>query len=164
MELRSGQKFLCALAAGLLLAAPLLAQDAPPVHNREGMRYVTGGIGSDEAAAMKAAARDYSLRLLFVEAGSGAYLADVRVIVKDRNHKTLLDAEGTGPFLHVGLPPGTYEIAAEADGVKLTRRATVPARGAASLTLAWPAAKETASPSKPDQADAERRGCCKKPR
>lgn len=83
------------------------------------IRYATGGIGTDEVAAFKAAAPKYPLELLFAQKASpnDVYLADVKVIVKGESGKILLDTVSGGPFLLAQLPPGTYRIEASHDGV-----------------------------------------------
>jgi len=42
------------LLASLLLPIGALGEDAPPVQTQNGVSYVSGGVGSDEAKAIKA--------------------------------------------------------------------------------------------------------------
>jgi hypothetical protein len=80
--------------------------------------YITGGIGEDEAAAFRHAARTYPLEMLFVQKArpKDEYLADVRVSVRDRFGNSLLETTAEGPFLLAKLPAGKYKIEAEYRG------------------------------------------------
>lgn len=89
------------LGGGLLVGMPTDAaqsahhaqnmQDAqigplPPEHSVGDVTYLSGGIGADEASAMKQAAPRYPLELMFVakdQDGHDAYLAADQVIVRD---------------------------------------------------------------------------------
>ncbi len=82
------------------------------------VRYATGGIGADEAAAFKAAAPKYPLELLFAQKASpnDVYLTGVQVIVRGPSGQVLLDTVSSGPFLLLRLPAGKYRIEASSDG------------------------------------------------
>uniref|UniRef100_UPI00286E5FF8 hypothetical protein n=1 Tax=Deinococcus sp. TaxID=47478 RepID=UPI00286E5FF8 len=80
-----------ALALGLACAA--FAQvGLPPLQTFGSMSYITGGIGLDESTAMKAAEKDFALSLLFAQTTRGEYLADVKLSIKDKAGKTMLEA------------------------------------------------------------------------
>jgi hypothetical protein len=114
-----------------------------------GVSYLCGGIGQDEAAQMKQAARDHGLMLTFA-ARNGSYLADVNVDITDASGNTVLRTTCDGPIMLVDLPKaGNYRIRAEAGGYTLTRTARVaPAGHAKSLVMAWPQqAVEAESPA-----------------
>ena len=71
----------------------------------------------------------------------GAYLADVRVRIADPKGGVILDAVSDGPMFLAKLPPGRYQVVAEANG--LARTTTVDAgSGAKRVTLLWPAAAD----------------------
>lgn len=101
-----------------------------------GIRYVTGGVGANEAAAMRAAAPRYGLALVFATR-TGAFQADVDVTVKDHNRKELLSVV-SGPILLLDLPPATYIVEANLNGATATRRVAVPARGHRQAVLQLP--------------------------
>ena len=80
----------------------------------------------------------YNLRIVFAEAGTGAYLADVEVTIAPigpgPSYGPFREA---GPLLYVVVKPGTYRIHATYGG--LTRTADVKVgKGTAALTLYWP--------------------------
>ena len=66
------------LATGLIVAAPVLSTDsaALPAEQVQGnISFVTGGVGEDEAAALKRAAARYPLQLQFVQKNAGRNVA-----------------------------------------------------------------------------------------
>ena len=128
-----------ALALGLAGAA--FAQDGlPPVRTFGSVSYVTGGVGLDESAAIKAAEKDFSLSLLFAQTKRGEYLSDVKLSIKDKAGKTVLEAVSDGPMLLAKLPAGVYKISAEHEGTVLAKTVRVEAKGVARATFVWQAA------------------------
>ena len=135
-------------AVGALLAANLFAPGCavavtmgslPPEQTQGSISYVTGGVGKDEADAMKAAAAQYPLSLEFVRhAGPrGEFLANVEVTIKDRAGKTVLETTSDGPFLLAKVPAGKYTVIAQAGGQTRTLRATVKPRNPEHLIVLW---------------------------
>lgn len=111
----------------------------PTAQSQNGVTYLSGGVGEGQAAAIKAAAANYSVMLTFADP-SGAYLADVKVMISDQKGKPVLDTVSTGPMLLVDLPPGQYRLNAEYKGntqsqAMSVKTKTTPTR----LTLRWPA-------------------------
>ena len=141
-------KFLCCtLLAGLtgVIAAPTLyAQDehnALPAATTEGdVSYLSGGIGLDESTAMKNAASQYSLELVFsAKAGANAdYLANVPVKISRPAGKTIIDTVSQGPYFLANLPDGNYQIEASRKGVVKTARITLKKGSHQRLVFSWP--------------------------
>ena len=112
----------------LLLLAPLAlagldhppAHAARPEHTQGSIAYKSGGVGSEEADEMKAAAADYPLTLELAAAGPerDPYLADARVEIRDFKGNAVLDTTTEGPFLLVRLPSGTYTLDVEWNGAQ----------------------------------------------
>lgn len=100
--------------------------------------FVSGGVGGDERAAMQAMRADYNLSLLFSVAGSGEYLSDVKVSIKDSSGNNLLDAVSDGPMLFAKLKPGRYTVSADNNGQVMRKTATVGNSRLTSLAFAWP--------------------------
>ncbi len=101
--------------------------------------YISGGIGSDEAAEMKSMASRYALEVVSVtKAGpKEQYTADFRIIIKDTAGKTLVDAMSEGPFFFVNLPEGRYQVDASQDGVRKSQRVSIKRRGHLRLVFVW---------------------------
>ncbi|SNS35212.1 hypothetical protein SAMN06265795_102338 [Noviherbaspirillum humi] len=108
-----------------------------------GIGYLCGGVGEDEAKAMKEAASGYDLLLTFA-AQDGAYLADVRVDIADGSGRPVMEAHCDGPMMLVDLPSGTYRVRAEVKGRMLSRMVRVSrngeGNGLARTVMAWPRA------------------------
>ncbi|RST50307.1 carboxypeptidase regulatory-like domain-containing protein [Variovorax sp. DXTD-1] len=102
------------------------AQSAMPQWKGEGaVRYVCGGIGSDESNAMRAAMKEHPLALLFARS-DGAYLADVQVDIKGAAGAPSLALRASGPVCLVDLPAGRYTVdAATAGGSVQSQSVTV---------------------------------------
>ena len=119
---------LTAFAASLTLTtlaiiSPLSNADTsslPSVATQGAVSYVTGGVGEDEADAFKRAAAEYPLELLFAQRAQpkDMYLADVKVIIRDRSGRPVLETTAEGPFLLARIPAGTYQVEAEFGGLK----------------------------------------------
>jgi hypothetical protein len=100
--------------------------------------YVSGGFGQEEREALAAVAKDYNLKLVFAEKGSGAYLADVKVSIAGMKGQTILDAVvSNGPWFLVKLPAGRYKITADAEGKTLVRNATITGGRHTQLHFYW---------------------------
>ncbi len=106
------------LMAGSLLAFGSALAAAMPVQTAGDIRYVSGGIGSDEVAAIKEQAGNYSLVLEFAErAGKRErYIADVDVDISGARGAPVLSVRTDGPFLLVDLPAGSYKVSATYKG------------------------------------------------
>jgi len=113
-----------------------LASDMPTERMYQSTPYVTGGIGSPEADAMRQAASDYSLAMTFA-AQTGQFVADVDVAVKNRDGQLVLQANDAGPMLLTNLPAGRYQIEASYQGQTQTRNVTVADAGTTKVVLQW---------------------------
>ncbi len=129
---------LCALASGVCLADEVAL---PAVQQQGAVSFVTGGIGSDEAAAFRAAAARYNLRLTLA-AVSGEFFAGVKVSLRDAQGKSVVDAVSDGPYLFLNVPPGKYQVTADNEGQVQTRNAVVHAKGGTELYFRWKTAPE----------------------
>jgi len=115
-------RFWNALAvAGLLFASSLAAQTSfqPREHTQGSVSYVTGGVGEDEAQAMRAAAADYPLTLELAAAAGGPrdeYISNAAVEIRDSRGTPVLQTRTDGPFLLVRLPSGSYNVDVEWNG------------------------------------------------
>jgi hypothetical protein len=141
-------KIVCKIFVGILtlgLTGAVLAQgDLPPLRTFGSVSYVTGGIGLDEASAIKAAEKDFALSLLFAQSKRGEYLSDIKVSIKDKAGKTVLEIVSDGPMLLARLPAGAYKVSADYGGTVLTKPVQVGGKGVTRATFVWqPTAKAT---------------------
>lgn len=113
-----------ALTVGMSLLAAVVFGDlvAAPVQERRGeIAIVHGGIGEGDRALIAQQAPDHNLKLTFARKGSGAYLADVQVVVRNKQGAVLVDTLASGPWLVARLPEGEYSVSATERDVTLTQ-------------------------------------------
>lgn len=86
------------------------------IHNDQGIRYVSGGVGESERTELNAQSPQFNLRLMFAMQGSGNYLSAVRVSILDARGEKILVTESKGPWFLAQLPPGDYTVEASVPG------------------------------------------------
>jgi hypothetical protein len=120
------------LIGGLLLAAALMlwaslawAQTLPGMQSRNGVQYLSGGIGKDEADALKQAEAGYPLTLEFASSTNreadderAPYVSGTSVNIIDARGNDVLNVRSEGPLLLVDLPKGNYTVDAQWNGVR----------------------------------------------
>lgn len=127
------------LGLSSLLFSEAMAQSAAstPAEQHYGkVAYLSGGIGEEERDEMRLRERDFNLKLLFAER-SGAYLADVDVLLLNAKGETVLDAKSVGPFLLVQLASGRYGIKVSTNGQMQQGRLSIPAQGKSRGAFRW---------------------------
>ncbi|MFZ6741665.1 hypothetical protein ACO0LC_00385 [Undibacterium sp. JH2W] len=81
--------------------------------SQKGITCVSGGIGSSEREELQQQTGQYNFWLRTVANKSGAYLADIKIIVRDEKTKSvLLSTAMDGPWLFLALPEGRFEVEA----------------------------------------------------
>ena len=125
-----------ALAFALPAFADSEAVALPPVQSMNGIKYVEGGIGKDEALAMQKEGRGYPLNLVFSAGPQNQFVAEVRVIIKD-GAKTVFEDVADGPIFLVDLPSGKYSVEAEFRGKTVKQTAQVQGKQALRLDFHW---------------------------
>ena len=113
-------------AMTVLCAGSATLAQMPPMQGQGAARYVCGGIGSDESAALRAAMKSHPLSLLFARP-DGGYLAEVAVTLKDASGASALSLRADGPVCLIDLPAGNYSVEATSEGV--SKRQTVSIGG-----------------------------------
>ena len=134
---------LSVVALGALLVAAAAAQTGalPAVQQSGSVRYMSGGIGSDESQAMQAEGRQWPLTLEFTvnTQPRADYAANVQVTVHDAKNQVALQAKANGPFMLVKLAPGHYTVDALYGGKTLHQSVTIVAGQPAKSMFTWPA-------------------------
>jgi hypothetical protein len=130
------------LAVAALLAAlcGAAAAQLPPRQTRDGITFLSGGIGADEEAEIRRAAADFGMQLEFTELERGAlrgkWTADVEMVIKAGN-QPLLRARSEGPLMLVRLRPGAYFVEATRGAARQVRRVEVRAGAVARERFVW---------------------------
>jgi hypothetical protein len=103
------------LAASLLVGtAPTWAMQSGKTP--QGWPYVSGGVAQGGRRALHVKRDAYSLWLVTAASKSGAYLADVRVTIRDARRAVVFDRRLDGPWLFIDLPQGRYQLEATLGG------------------------------------------------
>ncbi|WP_321945922.1 carboxypeptidase regulatory-like domain-containing protein [Paraburkholderia sp. J10-1] len=112
----------------------------PPAQRSGDIAYLSGGVGSDQSAAFKAAMHRYPLSLEFARqsADGNEYLADVPVKIADMHGTPLLSTRTRGPFMLVSIPDGRYVITASHGGNTERRTVDIGKATRAHETFVWP--------------------------
>jgi len=98
--------------------------------------YISGGVGSDERDALKAASHQFNLKLVFVR-NDGAFLSKIPVRIEDAGGRQVLATTTTGPWLFARLPAGSYKAYVDGPGADYTRHFTVGSRHQTRLDFRW---------------------------
>ncbi|HKY90593.1 MAG TPA: carboxypeptidase-like regulatory domain-containing protein [Nevskiaceae bacterium] len=146
---------LLACALGAAIASGAVSQDSalPPVDTQGAIRYLSGGIGADESAAIKAAQSTFPLSITFSSRSGGrdVFLADVPVRIRNASGETILDVTTEGPYLLVDLPAGNYRVSATWQGIEKSSGATIVSGRNQKLAFLWPGTEPEAPAPSPEE-------------
>jgi len=134
------KRFIVAMGmAGLIAgtAGAAWSADQRTTGGRE-VAYISGGVGDEDEARLKARQNEFNLKLLFT-LNEGNYLAGVNVGIADSSGRNVIQAVSEGPYFMASLPAGQYTIAATRDGKTITRKVQVGNRGLRTEQMRWPA-------------------------
>jgi hypothetical protein len=129
----------------LLFPIALNATNLAPIDNtgvqiqpmqQNGITYLSGGIGEDEARAI-GQAQGYNLHMTFAIGPENKYVPDVDVTVLNASGQTLLTLSDAGPLVYVQLPPGKYSVVATRNGEERRDTADVGSGAARKLVFHW---------------------------
>lgn len=94
-------KLFLLLGCLMLVLSPLasMASSSPSVTEGKsnGVTYASGGVGKNERTTMDTMAKNYNLKLIFVEAPKD-YVSGVTVRIEDHSGKLLLETTSSGPW------------------------------------------------------------------
>ncbi|AHL31664.1 hypothetical protein CD58_01585 [Pseudomonas brassicacearum] len=133
------------LLGALLLPIMLNATSLAPVDSagvqvqpqqQNGISYLSGGIGEDEARAI-GQAQGYNLHMTFAIGPENKYIPDVHVVVQNAAGQALLTLDEAGPLVYVQLPPGKYTVVATRNGEARRDTADVGSGAARKLVFHW---------------------------
>lgn len=123
-----------AIMVGAIMAMGSAAALAAPQH--AGPEVIVGGVGAASQQAMRQAAPQYGLGMTFATR-NGDYLADVGVVIRDRQGRQMVSTISEGPMMLVDLPGGRYQVEATYQGQEQQRQVTVPESGHRQLVMHW---------------------------
>ena len=127
------------ILAGALSVSSAYGADLQSMINAH-VNYVNGGIGQEEAEALRAEARMYPLELMFSRRGDGEraeFVAEVHLQILDAMGQVIVDRPSQGPIFLAHLPDGQYIVSAEYQGRTQTRRVAVSGARHEALSFHW---------------------------
>jgi hypothetical protein len=97
--------------------------DLPRERQAGEVRYRTGGSGDRQAQAIKRAASEYPLELVFVERDGKREIpiADMPVRITDAEGRVVFDGQSEGPYFLARLPEGRYTVSTRWDAWSFSR-------------------------------------------
>ena len=107
-------------ALALVAVFTALAADAPEVHKKYGVKYVSGGMDPEERKQMANIGRRFPIHLHFIVEGSDKPISGVMVTARDVKGEVYLEAESEGPLFFFEATGGRFTIEAEYKGEKLS--------------------------------------------
>lgn len=130
---------LAALAAAPAFAALNPHATLPAEQHRGDITYRSGGIGQDEARAMRHEASRYPLELLFVEKSGkrDEFLADMPLTIRDAKGDVVFRGRSSGPYFLAKLPAGRYTVTSRAHGRAVTRHVKVGGKATERVVFEW---------------------------
>lgn len=100
--------------------------------------FISGGVGQEELCQIKSMRSGYNLHLLFAEAPSSQFLADIPVRIVDQTGTAVLETRAQGPYLYARLVPGSYKILAENGDRTQIRQVRIPSYAKpVAVTFMW---------------------------
>ena len=138
------------IAAALLGGLGLQTPAAERGTARSAVPYVSGGVGEDALARLKAREKEFNLKLVFTLT-EGNYLADVGVSIADASGRPLVEHVTDGPVFMARLPAGTYVVTARYSGNAQTRKVSLSAGRLHTEYLRWPGDPRTDFPARPER-------------
>jgi len=153
------QRWALLTAAGLAVTATAaIAANGNGLPAGQDTAVISGGASIDDFADLNRQAGDYQLKLILAAKRSGAYLADVDVVVRSLpSREVVLEHRSQGPLVLAQLAPGRYEVTASYGDVlpgaatRNVRTFTVPAsRNLAQMVMYFDTGDEV-NPNSPPQ-------------
>ncbi|NQD77993.1 carboxypeptidase regulatory-like domain-containing protein [Pseudomonas sp. CM27] len=125
------------LAAAADLNAPIDMQAVQlQPQEQNGVRYVQGGIGQDEANALRKLP-GYDLHVELSTGPEGKFQSGATVDIDNAQGQTVLSVSDAGPLLYVQLPPGKYKVTGNAQGQTVQQQVSVSGKAPATVNLNW---------------------------
>lgn len=138
--------FMLSLVAVGVLAFPAMLNGASldPVdatgvqvqrQEQNGISYLSGGIGEDEAKAIQQTT-GYNLHMTFSVGPQDEYIPDVQLLVQNAKGPVLTLSQA-GPLVYVQLPAGKYTVVATRNGEAKRDTTDIGSAGARNLVFHW---------------------------
>lgn len=125
------------LAAAADLNAPIDMQAVQlQPQEQNGVRYVQGGIGQDEANALRKTT-GYDLHVELSTGPQGKFQSGATVDIQNAQGQPVLSVMDAGPLLYVQLPAGKYKVTGTAQGATTQQWVKVNGKAPTTVNLNW---------------------------
>lgn len=127
------------LATGLLTLSGIAFAQIPETQHSNGVAYISGGVGEDEALAMVVESKQWPLMLELsqLENGRGVWIFGAQIKITNDQKKVIFDAISEGPYILINLEPGTYSIEAAYQGVVQKQSVALKVGQNQKLSIFW---------------------------
>jgi hypothetical protein len=118
-----------------------LAQvEIPEAKISQGIKYISGGIGSEESDAMLALGKKWPLVLEFSQdhPQRPLWVADVTVKILDQKKKVVFEALSEGPIMLLKISSGKYDAEYSFEGKVLKRSLAIEEGKFQKQSVIWP--------------------------
>ena len=125
------------LAAAANLNAPIDMQAVQlQPQEQNGVRFLQGGIGQDEANALRKTP-GYDLHVELSTGPEGKFQSGANIDIQNAQGQPVLSVMDAGPLLYVQLPPGKYKVTGNAQGQTVQQMVTVNGKAPTTVSLNW---------------------------
>jgi len=127
------------LIAAYCTCCPVAFAQIPDTQYSQGISYVSGGVGEEEAQAILDDAKRWPLMLELsqLERGRGVWIFGATIQILNMQNQTIFDAQANGPYILINLPVGNYQIAATYQGVVQKKSVSVKSTASQKINLFW---------------------------
>jgi hypothetical protein len=147
--------FTLSIATVSVLMFPAAAHSTTPgpvdpagvqIHQEQqnGISYMSGGIGLDEARFIQQSS-GYNLHMSFSVGSKNEYLPNEDVVVQNSQGHPIFTLNQAGPLVYVQLPAGKYTVVTTRHGEKRSSSVDIGNGSAHALNIHWSNAQYTAS-------------------
>lgn len=111
----------------------------PDIRRRNGVDYLSGGVGIDESRAIHEAASDWPLKITMAEMSNGraVWISDAEVRIRDARSRPVLEFRSDGPLALVRLIPGRYTVEARFNGISQKRDVIIVSGAPQKIMIVW---------------------------
>ena len=125
------------LAAATGLNTPIDPQGVQlQPQQQNGIRYLQGGIGQDEADALRRTP-GYDLHITLSTGAEGKFQSGATVDIQSVQGQSVLMLQDVGPLIFVQLPTGQYRVVGNAEGQTVQQQVLVDGKAPARVDLNW---------------------------
>lgn len=128
------------LIAFCLVFFPLLSMAQLPQTQLENqIKFIQGGVGSDESDAIKLDAKNWPLLLEFSKrnGNQSEWVSDVSVVINNSTGSKVFEYKINGPMLLIDLKPGKYAIESSFENQKIVTNLNVISGQHKTISISW---------------------------